>query len=111
MEQMEEALQSLLGNQQAMEQIMALANSLSGENTAMQDEGMAETEETPKGNFEPEQLQRLIPAENRDLTLLRAVSPFLKPERQEKLAQALELVQMLRMFRSAFGREQERAPE
>ena len=111
MAQMEEALQSILGNQQAMEQIMALANSLSGENIPVQDDGMVDAGEVSSGTFEPERLQRLIPEEDRDLILLRAVSPFLKPERQEKLAQALELVQMLRMFRSAFGREQERAPE
>ena len=103
MAQLDDALNSILGNQQAMAQIMALANSLTEEGgpleqTQQSSEGMPVLSEESK----PEEER----GEDRDLVLLGAVRPFLKPERREKLDQALELVRMLRMLRGALGSEE-----
>ena len=103
MAQMEEALQSILGNQQAMEQIMALANSLSGENGVGQECFPQTEQEAPQLQSVPE--TPVFMQEERDLALLGAVKPYLRPERQEKLERALEMVRMLRMVKSAFGTE------
>ena len=106
MAQMEDALNSILGNQQAMAQIMALANALSGETEiAQESQGGMEEEQVIQPDILPEPPSIPAPLEDRDLVLLGAVKPFLRPERQEKLEQALELVRMLRMFRTAFGSE------
>lgn len=110
MAQLDDALNSILGNQQAMAQIMALANSLSGELSPDAPDG-PEGEEActppPEPVSEPPDFTSPPPIEeDRDLALLGAVKPFLRPERQEKLDQALDLVRMLRMFRMAFpGKE------
>ena len=105
MAQLDEALNSILGNQQAMAQIMALANSLSEEGGTLE-EGVQQGEELPALHEEEpgdSLLNEEEPRADQDLVLLQAVSPFLKPERQEKLEQALELVRMLRLFRGALG--------
>lgn len=112
MAQMEDALNSILGNQQAMAQIMALANSISGEaGMAQESQSCIEEEQAIQPEFLPEPPSIPVPKEDRDLALLGAVKPFLRTERQEKLEQALELVRMLRMFRTAFGSERGGAPE
>lgn len=102
MAQLDDALNSILGNQQAMAQIMALANSLS-------EEGGPLEQTQQEGEELPALPEKCIPedriGEDRDLALLGAVKPFLKPERREKLEQALELVRMLRILRGAIGSE------
>ena len=103
MAQLDDTLNSILGNRQAMEQIMALANSLTEEGGPL--------EQLPQNDEElPVLPERRKPeetaGEDRDLALLGAVRPFLKPERREKLDQALELVRMLRMLRGALGSEE-----
>ena len=105
MAQMEEALHSILGNQQAMEQIMALANSLSSEQGSERESKLFVEQEEASVPEVPSKPPVFIPEEDRDLALLTAVKPFLRSERQEKLEQALELVRMLRMFRTAFRGE------
>ena len=102
MAQLDDALNSILGNQQAMAQIMALANSLTEEGGALE-QAQQNSEELPalsEGNRAEDTM-----GEDRDLVLLGAVKPFLKPERREKLEQALELVRMLRMLRGALSSE------
>ena len=103
MAQLDDALNSILGNQQAMAQIMALANSLTEEGGPLE-QTQQHGEDSPtlpeKSKLED------VAGESRDLVLLEAVKPFLKPERREKLEQALELVRMLRMLRGAMGSEE-----
>ena len=117
MAQLEEQLNQILGNPQAMEQIMALAQSLSGK----QEEERQPEEETqpPAENDPPSPLSALDGLDPRLLrmgmgllseysaqddkktALLAALKPFLKPERQEKMDQAVRIARLTRVIRTA----------
>ena len=102
------ALNSILGNAEAMDQIMSLAQSLSGTLGG----GTQEREQTEGPGCEAE-----CPAEaaehgvgvpcgafaSRDAVLLQALRPYLRRERQEQVDRALEMVGMLRLLRGTFG--------
>ena len=99
-------LNSILGNSDAMSQIMALAQSISsgmeqGNPSSESEENESDCDQdaiTPVDYLSPP-----ASAASRDAALLQAVRPFLRQERQKQVDRALELVGMLRLFRTALG--------
>ena len=87
MAEFDDKLSAILGDENAMSQIMALAQSLSGPKEPAQPGEVCETQSMPE------------PDAGRDARLLAALRPYLKPERQGKLDRALELLQLLRLLR------------
>lgn len=124
MAQFEEKLNAILGNQEAMGQIMALARSLSGE---QQEAPPCAEEPQPPNQKQPERnagafpdlsalfgqldpgmvqvgmrvLQEFQAGEDRNTALLQALRPFLKEERQQKLDRAIQVANMTRLARTA----------
>lgn len=131
-------MNSILGNQEAMTQIMALARSLSGEQTpapASPPGAPAETEETAYvpvtaetpppdlsallGQVDPKMLRlgmevmrQIQSTEDRNAALLNALRPFLREKRQARLDRALQTARMAKAVRVALnvlgGKEGER---
>ena len=99
MSEFDEKLSAILGDRNAMGQIMALAQSLSATKPEC---GEEEREECSEGEGGPA-LDPLGAGENRDVQLLTALRPYLRPERQGKLDKTLEILQLLRLMRSARG--------
>ncbi len=127
----EEQLNSILGNQEAMTQIMALARSLSGEQAPAQGTAgpsgvLPETEaaeyvpvaaETPPpdlssllGQIDPKMLQlgmevmrQVQDAGDRNAALLSALRPFLREERQARLERAIQIARMAKAVRVALN--------
>ena len=129
MAEFEEKLNSILGNQAAMNQIMALARSLSGDR---QEESpapesppgdgntyMPVTEETSQsmpdlsallGQVDPRMIQigmdvirQMQNTEDRNAALLNALRPFLGEEKQARLDRALQIARMTKLIRAALG--------
>jgi len=90
MSEFDEKLGAILGNQDAMSQIMALAQSLSGTG-----------EDVPEGARC--EVGAPFPQPGQDEQLLAALRPYLKEHRQKKLDRMLELLRLLRLLRG--GRE------
>ena len=132
MAEFEEKLNAILGNQEAMSQIMSLAHSLSGgggplhnsregEQPPGQEPSEAEREAPPSaapqpdlsallGQLDPGMLQmgmRLVQeyqgSDDRNAALLAALRPFLKEDRRAKLDRALEIARVTRLIRVALG--------
>ena len=132
MAEFEEQLNSILGNQAAMNQIMALARSLSGEQPPQQsapaldsppEEG--ETAYVPVaeepapalpdlsavlGQIDPKMLQvgmdvirQVQSTEDRNAALLNALRPFLREEKRARLDRALQIARMTKLVRAALG--------
>lgn len=126
----EDQLNSILGNQAAMNQIMALARSLSGEQSApppQEDppalEQVREATYTPAaeepaapdlsallGQIDPGMIQmgmdvfrQVQSAEDRNAALLNALRPFLKEDRQARLDRALRIARTAKLVRAALG--------
>ena len=135
----QDTLQSILGNQEAMGQIMALARSLSGEESGA-GEGpppppVPEREEPRPvplgletaglpdltallGQVDPGLIQlgmRLFREyqgeDDRSAALLAALRPFLREERRAGLDRALQLARVTRLIRVALGAIGERGGE
>lgn len=132
MAQLEEQLNQILGDPQAMEQIMALAQSLSGgRETPPPDRPPRAPEgaETPAEETAPSPLSALAGLDPRLLqmgmtllseyaaqddkkaALLSALKPFLKAERQEKIDQAVRIARLTRVIRAAFRLFRDRGEE
>nr|WP_317324550.1 hypothetical protein [uncultured Flavonifractor sp.] len=132
MAQLEEQLNQILGDPQAMEQIMSLAQSLSGsrESPPPDQSSPGETEAPPEGGTAvPSPLSALADLDPRLLrmgmtllseysaqddkkaALLSALKPFLKPERQEKIDQAVRIARLTRVVRAAFSLFRDRGEE
>ena len=125
MAEFEEKLNSILGNEKAMGQIMALARSLSGEN-GPQGDGTQSAEEVPAqspeqsgpsdgswdlssllGQIDPRKYQS---TDDRNAALLSALRPFLREERRARLDRAQQIARMTRLIRvalTAMGRKEE----
>ena len=129
MAEFEEKLNSILGNQQAMAQIMDLARSLSGERgegsppPAREDgeDGEDGEERGPEeggapgsdlsaalGQLDPGLLQLGVEiirqaqsTEDRNAALLSALRPFLREERRGRLDRAVQIARMTRLIRTA----------
>lgn len=90
MSDFDEKLGAILGDQDAMNQIMALAQSLSVPKSREDDmapEMGCEAPECPD-------------ARGQDVQLLAALRPYLKDSRRKKLDKALELLQIIRLLKA-----------
>lgn len=131
MAEFEDKLNSILGNQEAMKQIMALARSLSGEQAPQETplaleppaEKAEETTYVPAaegpdqpdlsamlGQIDPKMLQvgmdvirQVQNTEDRNTALLNALRPFLREERQARLDRAMQIARMTKLIRAALG--------
>lgn len=124
MAEFEEKLNSILGNRQAMDQIMALARSLSGGESQGEEEKhppSGEEEQEPGSHAAPpsdlsdllgqldpqmirvgmEVIRQVQSTEDRNAALLQALRPFLKEERRGRLDRAIRIARMTRMIRAA----------
>ena len=127
MAEFEDQLNAILGNQEAMGQIMALARSLSGE---QQERGEEPAEGVPEGGeagaapalpggptpdlsallgeLDPRMLQigmqvlrEVQNTQDRSTALLNALRPFLREERRARLDKAIQIARVSRMIRAA----------
>ena len=133
---LEEKLNAILGNQEAMGQIMALAQSLGRQEEQEAHEQQepgdgwepVETwEEPPKpetqlpdlssmlGNVDPKMMQlgmRLLQeynrADDRNAALLAALRPFVKAERFAKVDRAIQIARLSRIIRVLFDTVKEK---
>ena len=126
MAELEEKLNAILGNPDAMGQIMALARSLNGggDSQAEQSTPPPEPGESPPpppasqpevpdlsallGQVDPRLMQMGLSLlknckerDDRNAALLRALRPFLKEERRAGLDRALQIVGVTRIIRAA----------
>ena len=128
MEGFEEKLNNILGDPQAMGQIMALARSLGGSETPQEaPSAERETEQVRKeetscsigdvfGELDPRFLQigmKLLReyqrGDDQKTALLTALRPFVKEKRYSKLDKAIQVARLSRMIRVAleeFGKEE-----
>lgn len=123
----EEKLNQILSSPSAMEQIMALAGSLSGETGGSAPEGGQPPQQSaPSGppppseppgmaglgdlfsSIDPGMIMKLLPLISQlqdqgdeKTRLLEAMKPFVSPERQSKLDQAARVARLSRILRSA----------
>lgn len=130
MAQWEEQLNQILGDPQAMGQIMSLAQSLSGKQEGQapdpREEGQEppqDEEETPSplsalSGLDPKLLQmgmgllsEYSAQDDKKAALLAALKPFLKPERQEKMDQAVRIARLTRVIRTALKMFRDRGEE
>ena len=137
MAEFEEKLNSILGNQQAMAQIMSLARSLSGDEEGeasnrsqpeedggpdgeqWQDAGSAQMDlSSMLGQIDPallrtgmEVIRHVQSTDDRNAALLQALRPFLREERRGRLDRALQIARMTRMIRAAITALGERGQE
>ena len=125
MAEFEDKLNSILGNQEAMSQIMALARSLSGEGgeptpAPEEPEGGEERAapapdlSTLMGQLDPQMLQtgmeilrQVQGTEDRNAALLNALRPFVREERQARLDRALRIARMSWLIRAVMERGKE----
>ena len=138
MAEFEEKLSSILENQEAMAQIMALARSLSGNGEEAGEapsrpgdgeEASHGQESAPRGEEQPD-LARLLDSvdpgmvqmglrlfreyrgeDDRRTALLQALRPYLREERRARLDRAVRLAQMTRLIRAALGAMGEKGDE
>lgn len=119
MGEFEEKLNSILGDQQAMGQIMALAQSLGKQSSSDQEEkdtAPEPAEDAPPdlsqlmGNLDPKMVQlgmRLMREYQQDdgqnTALLQALRPYLREERRGQLDKAVQIAKMSRLLRVALG--------
>ena len=126
MAEFEDKLNSILGNQAAMNQIMALARSLSGdqqEASCAQESPSEDATYVPAsaeeqqpdlsallGQIDPKMLQagmevirQVQGTEDRNAALLNALRPFLREEKQARLDRALQIARMTKLVRAAIG--------
>lgn len=116
MAEFEEKLNSILGDQNAMSQIMALAQSLSGAGSPPAAETLhPEPAAAPPADMslglnqvDPRLLQlggRILKeyqrGEDKNTALLLALKPFLRQERYAKVDQAIQLARLARVVRVA----------
>lgn len=117
MGEFEEKLNSILGDQQAMGQIMALAQSLGKQSPSDQEEtdtAPEPAEDAPPdlsqlmGNLDPKMVQlgmRLMREYQQDdgqnTALLQALRPYLREERRGRLDKAVQIAKMSRLLRVA----------
>ena len=131
MAQWEEHLNQILGNPQAMKQITALAQSLSGKQEENSDPSAEPGTETPPSeehsapsplsalsDLDPKLLQmgmgllsEYSAQDDQKTALLTALKPFLKPSRQEKMDQAVRIARLTRVIRTALRMFRDRGEE
>ena len=104
MEGMEEKLGAILGNPQMMQQIMSMANSLSGQE--------AEPQKPPEPqlpDFDPAMLQKIMGlagqmgVDRQQKALLCALEPYLTHNRLQKLEKAMRAAKLANLASSALN--------
>ena len=131
MAQWEEQLNQILGDPQAMKQITALAQSLSGKQEENPDSSAQSVPETPPleepstpsplsalSDLDPKLLQmgmgllsEYSAQDDQKTALLAALKPFLKPSRQEKMDQAVRIARLTRVIRTGLRMFRDRGEE
>lgn len=122
MSEFEDKLQSILGNPEAMDQIMSIARSISGNPPAQEVPNPSEelcpqtVQSAPDSKdpfallngLDPRLLQigmRLLSEynsdDNRTVVLLNALQPFVRQERYAKVDKAIQIAKLSRMIRVA----------
>ena len=120
MSEFEDKLQSILGNPEAMSQIMSIAQSItgnsSGSDAAAEEEPDPPPSESPAageafsalGNLDPRLIQmgmRLLSEYNstddRKVALLTALQPFVREERYAKVDKAIQIAKLAHVIRVA----------
>ena len=122
MSEFEDKLQSILGNPEAMDQIMSIARSLGGEPSPQEEstpsealfpQGISSTPGTGDlfsslSGLDPRLLQigmHLLSEYNRNddrtVALLTALQPFLRQERYAKMDRAVQIAKLSRLIRVA----------
>ena len=122
MDDFEEKLNSILSSPEAMGQIMALANSISGKPEGEEAPGAEEATrpephaasgngDNPLGflqNLDPGMIQKIMAlygeytrSNDEKTALLQAMRPFLREERQSKLDKAVQIARLSRVIRAA----------
>ena len=111
MSDFEDKLNTLLNDPASMAQIMQLAQSLSGE--AGGEKASEPPQNTPSGEgsgIDAQMLQRFMPilremqsANNSDSAqFLRALRPYLRAEKQEKVEKAVQIARLIRIGKTFF---------
>ena len=119
MAELEEKLNAILNDPQAMGQILSAAKALSGQEEVSAGEN--DTTDDPLsalGQLDPRMLQigmRLLSEytgeDDRKTALLTALKPFLRPQRQAKVDQAVKIAKLSRVIRTALQLFQDRREE
>ena len=105
MEGMEEKLGAILGNPQLMQQIMTMAQSLSGP----QEVQTPEPQPPSPPEFDPALLQKIMGiagqmgVDSHQQALLRALQPYLTRSRIEKLERAMRAAKLANLASGAFS--------
>lgn len=114
MGEFEDKLNSILSNQEAMGQIMALAQSLGGSKQPSPPEGEQPAQEQPAPPPESASIPGLDPrlmqmgmrllqeynrTDDRNAALLAALRPFVKEERYAKMDRAVQIAKLSRVIR------------
>lgn len=100
MSEFEDTLNAVLSDPKAMDQIMTLAQSLSG--GTKEESGPTEEGPAPELLRKGEELAgRITGSSSPGTELLRALEPYLKEERRERLERALKLARTTRLIRTA----------
>lgn len=122
MAEFEDTLNHILGDENAMGQIMALAQSLSGEQKQEQPQQPQNSPSASQpdfgamlGGIDPnliktgmELLQGTQGQNQRTASLAEALKPFLREDRRGKLDRAVQIAGVIRLARAAFRTAQER---
>ncbi len=102
MENMEEKLNALLGDPDAMKAIMGLAQQLSQEHAPPRSEPQADTPRVAKPDLDPSLLARFLPLLQKinaggssSTQLLYALRPYLRPQKQEKIDRAVKIARVI----------------
>lgn len=116
MAELEEKLNAILNDPQAMGQILTVAKALSGQDeengASIETNAPADSSSDPLsalGQLDPKLVQlgmRLLSdysmGDDRKTALLEALKPFLRPERQAKVDQAVRIARLTKVIRTAF---------
>ncbi|MGN8895745.1 hypothetical protein [Flavonifractor sp. HCP28S3_F3] len=116
MAELEEKLNAILNDPQAMGQILTVAKALSGQDeengASIETDAPADSSSDPLsalGQLDPKLVQlgmRLLSdysmGDDRKTALLEALKPFLRPERQAKVDQAVRIARLTKVIRTAF---------
>ncbi len=103
MENMEEKLNALLGDPDAMKAIMGLAQQLSQEHAPPRSESRTDaSRDAAKPDIDPSLLARFLPLLQKitaggssSTQLLYALRPYLRPQKQEKIDRAVKIARVI----------------
>ena len=99
MSEFDDRLNALLSDPDSMAQIVQLAQQLSGQQAPPPEPSPADP---PESSFDPSLFQKAIPLlqefsreKCQSAQLLRALRPYLRAEKQEKVAQAIQMAHLI----------------